>query len=257
MWPQISSSTNEKIKSWRKLHTTKGRKKSQSYLIEGWHLLEEALVHQLHIEAILLHEDLKDQTLPLAWPAHQDTYWLSDAPFKVLQTTETSQGVLAVLAVKSSSLPEGSHYLLVDRVQDPGNLGTLIRTADAAGFSAVFLSEGTVDPYNDKVIRASQGSLFHLPILQGDLAACMTWLKARGVTLFASALNPQALSYEVLKGSDPLALIVGNEGQGVSARVLEACDQQVYIPIYGQAESLNVAMAGSIMMYKAVEGKFT
>lgn len=137
---------------------------------------------------------------------------------------------------------------MIDAVQDPGNIGTLIRTADAAGFDQVLLGTGSVDPFNDKVIRATQGSIFHLPILTGELTEFMNELKAEGVEIWAAALQ-EAKPYKDMKTPDRVALLVGNEGQGIAEHLLEQSEKKVYIPIYGRAESLNVAVAGAVLMY--------
>ena len=139
--------------------------------------------------------------------------------------------------------------MLIDAVQDPGNVGTMIRTADAAGFDAVILGEGTVDLYNDKVIRATQGSIFHLPIIQADLLLKMDELQKQGVVICASTLE-KAVPIESVERTEKMALIVGNEGQGVNPVLIEKADQLVHIPIYGKAESLNVSVAAGIMLYE-------
>src|SRR5699024_7380004 len=140
------------------------------------------------------------------------------------------------------------NLLVVDSLQDPGNLGTMIRTADAAGFEAVILGDGSVDLYNEKVIRATQGSIFHIPVFQFDLITNIPVLKQEGFRIWASALSG-ATSYNVLTPAEKNALVIGNEGAGVSDEVLLLADYQVKIPIYGKAESLNAGIAAGILMY--------
>src|SRR5699024_7948525 len=141
------------------------------------------------------------------------------------------------------------HLLLVDAIQDPGNLGTIIRTADAVGMSQIILGTGTVDVYNDKVIRASQGSIFHIPIKQAPLLNIIKELKRSNYTIWASALQ-NAINYRDAEREKKIALIVGNEGAGISEKILKEADKVVKIPIYGQAESLNVSVAAGILMYQ-------
>ena len=125
----------------------------------------------------------------------------------------------------------------------------MIRTADAAGFAGVFLGTGTADRYSTKVLRSMQGSNFHLPILEGDVPAFIQKLKAQGTAIYGTELNKEAVSYTELSKKGTAAFILGNEGQGVHPDILGLTDQNVYIPIYGQAESLNVAIAAGILMY--------
>ena len=140
---------------------------------------------------------------------------------------------------------KGKKFLLIDSVQDPGNIGTMIRTADAAGMDAVILGEGCADPYNPKVVRSTQGSLFHIPILKTRLEEFMNtinsylWYSLRGWSCFSNKLN-HPMNF---------ALLVGNEGQGVSKELLSKTTKNLYIPIYGKSESLNVAIAAGILMY--------
>src|SRR5699024_10612671 len=138
--------------------------------------------------------------------------------------------------------------LLLDAIQDPGNLGAIIRTADAVGFGAVILGEETVDVFNDKVIRATQGSLFHIPVISAKLEDMIEELKEVGFTIWASTLE-KATYYDELDVPKKVALILGNEGAGIRQVLLEQADTCVKIPIYGKAESLNVGIAASILMY--------
>ena len=159
----ITSIKNGQVKEWKKLYTKKERDKSGLFLIEGFHLVEEALKAGL-IQHLILHENTD---IPHTWN-YEDipVTVVTNEVMKALSDTETPQGIMAVCQkpkVELSSL-KGKKFLLIDSVQDPGNIGTMIRTADAAGIDAVILGEGCADPYNPKVIRSTQGSLFHLPI---------------------------------------------------------------------------------------------
>ena len=136
-----------------------------------------------------------------------------------------------------------------DHVQEPGNVGTLIRTADAAGFSGVILGEGSADIYSTKVLRSMQGSHFHLPVVSANLFEVIDQLKKEKVPVYGTELNPAAITYTSIPESASVALILGNEGQGVQKELLTQTDQNVYIPLYGAAESLNVGVAGGILMY--------
>lgn len=154
-----------------------------------------------------------------------------------------------MVRIKDSAEALGNHLLLIDQVQDPGNLGTMIRTADAAGFSQVVLGKGTVDLYNDKVVRASQGSIFHIPIIQADLLELIPALQSQTYTVLASALE-NAVAYDTVEQLEKIALVMGNEGSGIAPEILQLADKCIKIPIYGQAESLNVSIAAGILMYQ-------
>lgn len=251
----IMSINNPQVKNWRKLQTKKERMKQNSYLIEGFHLIEEAMNNAREsILKIIIREDLLEENtikkISQQMPADRlvvVTKEIADA----ISSTETNQGVFAELAMlKHSAIKDiQGPFLLLDGVQDPGNVGTMIRTADAAGFQAVVLGHGTVDLYNDKTLRAAQGSHFHLDIYQMDLLDLLPIFKEQRYPIFGTALNQAALSYKEVHVEQPFALIVGNEGAGVSEEVIQLVDQNIYIPMKGKTESLNVAIASSILMF--------
>lgn len=167
-----------------------------------------------------------------------------------LSETEAPQGIYAVCRQTESDagLHEAKTFLLIDAVQDPGNLGTMIRTADAAGIDAVIVGRGSVDLYNSKVLRSAQGSHFHLPIIRGDLKEWIVKLKEKMIPVYGTALENASLYTEITPG-DSFALIVGNEGNGVNQELLTNTAANLYIPIYGKSESLNVAVATGILLY--------
>ena len=140
-------------------------------------------------------------------------------------------------------------WLLLDNVQDPGNIGTMVRTADAAGFAGVAFGTGTVDIHQPKVERAMQGSQFHLQLISTDLDKLVDQLQAQGSPVYGSELNPQAARYLDIDAPASFGLIMGNEGNGMSRELLARTDQNLYIPIKGQAESLNVAVAAGVLMF--------
>ncbi len=251
----IQSKNNDRVKSWRKLQTAKGRKQAGAYLIEGPHLIQEALKTSQVMEWLLIREDWVDELGLIEGIDEDRVIQLAKEAFDSLAMTQQSQGIMAVLQIPATchfSL-KGDRYLLCDGVQDPGNLGTLIRTADAAGLSGVVLNQGCVDLYNDKVIRSSQGSLWHLPILQGwRNDQILEVIRESQLPIYASALHRQAQSYQYLTGKKGV-LVVGNEGQGVSETFLQRATEKVYIPMPGQAESLNVAVASGILMFEWVK----
>ena len=240
----ITSTQNPHVKDWIKLHSKKYRTRTQSFLIEGFHLLEDAINSGWHIETLIVQDGVM---LP-DWLSTQKFITVNQQVFTAISQTETPQGVAAVVKMPDTQHITGNHLLLIDQVQDPGNLGTMIRTADAAGFSQVILGKGTVDVYNDKVIRASQGSIFHIPVLEANLLELIPNLQKQSYTVLASALH-NSVAYDAVGQPNKVALVMGNEGSGIAPEILQLADQCIKIPIYGQAESLNVSIAAGILMY--------
>ncbi|RYG74867.1 RNA methyltransferase [Lentibacillus lipolyticus] len=240
----ITSLQNEKVKKWMKLHKRKGRRQAGMFLAEGFHLVEEAYKSGWEIVEVIVQEEMDCPD----WCSHLPVVTVSRKVLQQITQTETPQGIAATVYMKEPERIAGNTLLLMDAIQDPGNTGTMIRTADAAGFDGVILGEGTADLYNDKVIRATQGSLFHLPIVQADLNEKIPALQQEGFTVWAAALR-NAIPYEKLSVSPQVALIVGNEGAGIRDDIIELADQSVSIPVRGKAESLNVSIAAGILMY--------
>jgi len=251
---RIESKQNALVKHWKKLVSTKKeRDKTGEYIVEGFHLVEEALKNKEQVIQIIKREDVD---LPLRWSL--DNVLLvevTEAVAKEIAETETSQGIFAHCKQRDISEAEQSKWtklLLIDSVQDPGNIGTMVRTADAAGIDAVILGKGCADLYNPKTLRSAQGSHFHLPVLRGNLLDWIETLNERQIPVYGTALE-NAVDYRQLENNGKFALIVGNEGSGVQPELLEKADQNVIIPIFGQAESLNVAVATGILLYKLME----
>lgn len=249
---KIVSMKNQKVKQWKKLQTTKGRKEAKAYLIEGIHLLREAIKANAIIEEVVMTENFLRQTdLQIA---AEDIVIVSPEILASLAQTETPQGVVAIVQIPEDApiLDYTGKYILLDQVQDPGNVGTIIRTADAAGYSGVILGEGSVDLYNDKVLRSMQGSHFHLPVHRAALQELIPEMKSKGIPVYGTELNEAAVDYRTIPPTDTVALVMGNEGNGVSEKILALTDQNLYIPIFGEAESLNVAVAAGILLYHFV-----
>ncbi|WP_082233640.1 TrmH family RNA methyltransferase [Halobacillus massiliensis] len=241
----ITSTQNAKVKEWKKLKTRKYRNKLRRFIIEGEHLVEEAAQSDWTMVEVIVSEGYEGQ---LHNKVNGSIILVSEQVFKEASDTETPQGIAAVIEKKELTFKNEPYTLLLDSIQDPGNLGTLIRTADAAGFKQVILGKGTVDVYNEKTVRATQGSLFHLSVLQGELEDVIPKLIDDGIPVYAAALEG-AKAFKEIEPSSSAALLLGNEGQGIADAYLQLSTEQVFIPIYGQAESLNVAIAGGILMY--------
>ncbi|SFM31551.1 TrmH family RNA methyltransferase [Salibacterium qingdaonense] len=248
-WNQIDSVKNPKVKNVKRLMKRKFREREQQFVIEGWHLLKEAEAHDVKITDVFIEEtkdipeDVDVSDLPVSLVTGQ--------VMQEMSRTETPQGVAAICRMPEETVLDvhtGHTYLFIDGVQDPGNLGTMIRTADAAGVTAVILGEGTVDGYNDKVVRATQGSLFHLPVLKGELGEWIQACRTHKIPIFGTSVN-EGTSHTAIGAQKGFALLVGNEGSGVQHSLLDETDQNIYVPIYGNAESLNVSVAAGILLY--------
>ncbi|SCJ56040.1 Putative TrmH family tRNA/rRNA methyltransferase [uncultured Clostridium sp.] len=250
----IESKENTFFKLAKKLKDKKGRSKEQKYVIEGFRLIQEAFKAGCKIDSIVLNNDGKKK-LNQYLEQYVDSvkvYLMEDSLFSQLTSTENPQGIIAILEIedKRENL-NGDFYLLCDKVQDPGNLGTIIRTAHAAGATGIILTKGTVDIYNDKVIRSTMGSIFYVPIIHDDDLSFLKELKSDGFNLVATSLQESKDFFnEDLSGK--IILSVGNEGNGISDEIFNMADIKVKIPMPGGAESLNVAIATSIILFERV-----
>lgn len=252
----IESKNNSLYKETKKLKDRRGRTKSSKYIIEGFRLIQEALKAKINVEYIFISSDKVskiDEYLTDYLDDNIKIYEVDNNLIKELSDTEKPQGIIAVVKMKEYKINDnGNFYLLCDKVQDPGNLGTIIRTAHAAGVDGIILSKGTVDIYNEKVIRATMGSLFYIPILMDDENnSIVKNLCNKGFSLLATSLEGDKDFFnEDLSGK--VIVSVGNEGNGVSEEIYSLCDKKVKIPMPGGAESLNVAIATSIILYEKV-----
>ncbi|MFC3040066.1 TrmH family RNA methyltransferase [Virgibacillus xinjiangensis] len=240
----ITSVKNEKVKEWRKLHKRKGRTVSGTFLVEGYHLVEEAWKSGWKVKEIILAESAD---MP-SWAKEMPIESVTASVFQHISQTETPQGIAAVVHMAAFEKIEGDFLVLIDSIQDPGNLGTIIRTADAAGVDGIVIGKGTVDLFNDKVLRSTQGSVFHLPVVQKELLEFIPRIQKDGFQVLATALE-NAVEYTEVGTIGKTAVMLGNEGAGVNEGLLSLADKIVHIPIYGQAESLNVSVAAGILMY--------
>jgi len=252
----IESKENNLFKNTKKLKERKNRNKSNKYVIEGFRLVQEAFKANVNIEYLIVAEDAVeklDQYLSSYINEDIKIYKINSNFFKELISTENPQGILAVINMNIMPIKtDGNFYLLCDKLQDPGNLGTIIRTSHAAGVQGIILTKGTVDIYNEKTIRSTMGSIFYIPIhYDDDNLSLVKSLKEEGFNLVVTSLDTDKDFFEEdLRGK--VLLTVGNEGNGVSGEVLDLANTKVKIPMPGNAESLNVAIATSVIMYEKV-----
>lgn len=244
----ITSVENEKIKNLIKLQKKKYRDLTNTYVIEGYHLIEEANKIGVVSEVFLL----ENETIPLDVPC---TYVSYDVMKKV-STLDTPSTMVALCHKRKFSDIQNSKVLLnkillLDEIQDPGNLGTIIRSSVAFGIDMILLSENTVDLYNPKVLRATQGMDCHIPIFSLPISEAITYFKTNQYVIYGTnvenGIDVRTLSKEDKK---KFCLIVGNEGRGVRKEIQELCDQNLYIPMKKEVESLNVGVACSILLYE-------
>lgn len=234
------------------LEKRKARRKEERFVVEGPHLVEEAVEQ---IDFVIYAERLP--ILPMLEDHGIDCLKVSKKQFSEVSEVETPQWVLAVVKQKKFSLKDlfqASNPLIVCcvEVQDPGNLGTIIRTADAVGAAGVILSRGTVDLYNGKVVRSTMGSMFHLPIIESDdLIDTIAILKKKNVRIISADINGD-VDYFQADYREPVAIMVGNEGAGLHKGVIDMSDQTVKIPMPGRAESLNVGISTAVVLYEAL-----
>ena len=240
----ITSKANSVVKNAKKLHQKKYRK--SAYLIEGWHLFEEAVQAGVTIEKVFALESYRDQLV-----AFPQTIWVSEEILRDLADTQTPQGIVAVIQKEEVGPPDFSQgkFLFLEDVQDPGNVGTMIRTADAAGFTGVIVSDKSADIYSLKTLRSMQGSHFHLPIYRMPLVSFVEEAKKSNLPILATTLSRESKDYRELSSLENFVLVMGNEGQGISSVMAESADQLVHIGMKGRAVSLNVAVAAGILMF--------
>ncbi len=245
----IKSKENKLFKRIKKLKTKKYRDKEKLFIAEGHKFLD----FSEDPKYIIIREECDRYEEKVA-AFNCEKYVFSEPLFNEITTQENSQGIILVYEMRDGAMEAlDNNIVVLDRVQDPGNLGTIIRVADAAGYRDIILTKGSVDVYNDKCVRSSMGSLFNMNIVYRETSELLEELKEREYKLSVTALASDAVSYSEMKLGEKNAIIFGNEGQGVSQEIIDAADQKVIIPIYGSAESLNVAMASGIMLYKCRE----
>ncbi len=237
----IESVQNEKIKYFRKLRETKYIKEYKEFIVEGEHLVEEAIKNGYAKEIILLNG--KDYNTDL------NKIYVSDNVLKSISLLKTPQYIMALCNVIDNKEIKGSRLLLLDNVSDPGNLGTIIRSSVAFNIDTIILSEDSVNLYNDKVVRSSEGMIFNTNIITMNLSDSIKEIKNKGIKVYGTDLKGSKYLHEFNKPTS-FALIVGNEGMGMKKEILDLCDENIKIEMNNNCESLNVGVATSIILYE-------
>lgn len=257
----VTSSSNPIIKVAKSLHKKKERWERNLFFVEGVRAVEEAVISNAKIECILYSDSLLatetgENLLDVISQSKFKLVYVTDKLMKEISDTEKPQGVFAIIGFNLSDFKgilnrERNFLILLDRVQDPGNLGTIIRTADAMGANGVIVTSGCVDVFNPKVIRSTMGSIFHIPVVYYEnVVEAMIKLKEFNILTMATSLEANKYSYDVDFTKD-FALIIGNEASGIDKEILDISDISLKIPMIGMAESLNAAIASAIIMYEA------
>ena len=264
---RIESASNTKIKLAASLHQRKERERLGEFVAEGVRLVETAVLSGWPLSFCIVAEsalsnDRVHGILNMLQGKACPVYVVPPNVYKKASSTESPQGVLLVMKKVQSSLSKlsaGNDALLavLDRIQDPGNAGTIIRTADAVGCSGVIAIEGTVDLFSDKAVRSSMGSLFHLPVVAHvEGKEWVTFAKERGISCYAALLDKEAAPYFAKDLRKASAVVFGNEGNGVSGDILDGAEP-IYIPMVGRAESLNVGTSAAIVLYEAFRQRYS
>ena len=255
----ITSPGNSKIKLVRALQTRRrNRTTEEAFVAEGVRLVEESLKVRWPIEFILYDESLSDRGSEIIKEHHSDSpveiFQISPSLMSDISDTETPQGILAVLKRQFVALPDLPSFIVIaDKIRDPGNMGTLIRTAEAAGADALIASPGTVDAFSPKVIRAGMGAHFHLPIRQMDWNGISSYLGHLPVFLAESDNGTPLWNANF---QQPCAILIGGEAFGASLAGQEIATHKVTIPMKGRSESLNAAVAAGILIAEVLRQRY-
>ncbi len=258
----IESPDNWVVRLVRRLQHKKHRDAEGLFLIEGINLLSEALRRGVIPRIVLIAEDtaLPEEDLRILEEHPAEVYRLSRRLFERISDAGNGVGVIAVVRLpeyRVQDLPADGNIVVLDRLQDPGNIGTIIRTAVAAEYRAVFALKGTADLYSLKVLRATAGMVFDIPVLRFDTEEEMAEVLRRLGKRLVVTVPVGGISYYEADLTDGTALVIGNEGNGISASLLERADLGVTIPMAGGVESLNAAVSAAILMYESVRGRMT
>lgn len=257
----ITSKDNEIIKNIRKLKDKKYRDMANQYMVEGIKLIEEALEEKAKIDKIVVCEEcVKDSTLEqnLRYEiAKHDCIYVSEKIFSTLTDVTTPQGILAVINKENSedSIDYNQEMIVIlDGIQDPGNLGTILRTVDSVGLNQIIVSANTADAYNPKVVRSTMGAIFRVKVIESsNLVQTIKNIKKHRFKILATSLQTEKSIFDVEYNKK--AIIIGNEANGVTDEILEVSDIQAKIPMLGKTESLNASVATGVILYEYVRQK--
>lgn len=250
----ITSTSNETIKYFISLNDKKTRMNAKRFIVEGYHLVNEASKTNL-LEAIISTDEKELKKIN-----NVKRYLVNDAIINKIATTKNPQNILGIVKMLDHNITNllpiikgnKTKLVMLDDVNDPGNLGTIIRTAAGLGYDGIIMSPNTVDLYNEKVIRSTQGVMFKIPIIKANLQEVIKMLKKEKVFCIGTALT-NAKDVKHITKKDKFAICLGNEAKGISKEVLDNMDENVRIAMNNDVESLNVSIAAGIIMYEMME----
>lgn len=262
----ITSSDNHTYKQTKQLLVKKFRDEYKEFSIEGLRIIMDAIDNKKEIKRILFNDTLYktaggEKLLKICQDKGYPIYKISDKMFRDISDTKNPQGILAVLSYEEYDISnifnkDSAFLLLLDRIQDPGNLGTILRTADAAGIDGVLITKGSVDIYNPKTIRSTMGSIFHLPIIPSiSTDSLLPLLDMHGFDVISTTLDTNTYLYDI-SFSKKTVIVIGNEANGICPDIINKSDILIKIPMFGKAESLNAAVAASIIIYESARQKY-
>ena len=254
----ITSKDNETIKHIKKLKEKKYRDEYNEFIIEGIKMIEEALEEKARIKTIIMCDDCKNQgNIPselMYEIAKIDCIYVSEKIFNTITDVINPQGIMAILEKPKNDENvieyNNFNYLILDNIQDPGNMGTILRTADSLGIKQIIVSKGSADIYNLKVVRSTMGAIFRIKVIESEnLVKTIKDMKKHKINIYATDLRTDKSIYDV--DYTKSAIVIGNEANGVSESILKEATQRIKIPMIGKTESLNAAVAASIILYEA------
>ena len=257
----ITSKDNDIVKHIRKLKEKKYREESGEFIIEGIKLIEEAINEKANIDKIIICDDCNLEGAiynELKYEiAKLDCIYVSEKIFNLISDVKTPQGIMAI--VKKDNKKQEIRFdenltLILDNIQDPGNMGTILRTADSLNLKQVIISKGSSDIYSPKVVRSTMGAIFRINIIESDdLLKTIKELKKHKINIVVTSLDTNDSIYDI--NYNKSAIVIGNEANGVSKEIQEIADKKVKIPMLGKTESLNASVATAVILYEAMRNK--
>ena len=252
----ITSKDNELIKHIRKLKEKKYRDEYGEFIVEGVKMIEEAIHEKADIKQIIICDDCKNQNMMTSEQlydiAKYECIYVNEKIFNLITEVTNPQGILAIIkkAEKNENKIDYKEnlFLILDNIQDPGNMGTILRTVDSLDMKQIIVSPGTTDCYNSKVVRSTMGAIFRVNIIERDLEKIIKEMQKHEIKVFATDLKTEKTIYNV--DFEKTAIIIGNEAKGVSENVLKLADDRIKIPMKGKTESLNAEVATGIILYE-------
>lgn len=246
----ITSLQNEYIKQLQKLKTASGRRKAGLFMVEGKKLCQEAIRSGQRITKCLVTKG-ESNHLFLQDLKEDQIIMISDAVAAKLSEMDTCPGIFMVIEIPKEQRVEKTPFILaLDHLSDPANLGAILRSAEAFGVKQVYLSEGSVDLYSSKTLRGAMGSAFRVPLCRGNLSEMLIACKDQGYQILGAGLDRNFKELQDVSFEQPTVVVIGNEANGISDEILSLCDRGLFIPMMGENESLNAAVAASIILWE-------